>query len=86
MGEFGKQLAFTSHLETFTAITRSHGTSNSSASYFSLLTVSSMYFFGSSVPITGGVSDGAGREQLYGAVRCGLDCGLRFLVQHPVTY
>jgi len=38
---------------------------------------------------TGGaerVSDGARREQFYGAVSCGLDCGLRFLAQHPVTY
>jgi hypothetical protein len=35
---------------------------------------------------TGGVSDGARCEQLYGAVKCGLDCGLRILVQHPVTY
>jgi hypothetical protein len=27
-----------------------------------------------------GISDGAG------TVKCGLDCGLRFLGQHPVTY
>ena len=25
-------------------------------------------------------------RQFDGAVSCGLDCGLRFLVQHPVTY
>jgi hypothetical protein len=34
----------------------------------------------------GGISDGARSQYEYGAVTCGLDCGLRFLGQHPVTY
>src|SRR6266851_6787417 len=34
----------------------------------------------------GGISDGARSGYADGAVRCGLDCGLRFLGQHPVTY
>ncbi len=34
----------------------------------------------------GGISDGAWSEYQYGAVTCGLDCGLRFLEQHPVSH
>ena len=34
----------------------------------------------------GGISDGARSGYAGGAVRCGLDCGLRFLGQHPVIY
>ncbi len=33
----------------------------------------------------GGISDGARSQYEYGAVTCGLDCGLRFLGQHPVS-
>ena len=34
----------------------------------------------------GGIFDGARSQYEYGAVRCGLDCGLRFLGQHPVSH
>jgi hypothetical protein len=31
------------------------------------------------------ISDGAGSGYVAGAVKCGLECGLRFLGQHPVS-
>jgi hypothetical protein len=32
-----------------------------------------------------GISDGVRSEYGNGAIKCGLDCGLRFLGQHSVT-